>query len=181
MNARGLIAVIATVLLPAAAGAEVKLATADALQIEHRFALTLKPLEAWEVLVHPERYWPSDHTWSGDAKNLRLTPDADGCFCERWTEASAEHGRIVMAVPGRLLRIRGSLGPFQEMAVTGVLTIKLTPQGEGTEAVVTYRLSGDPAHRLADAAAVVDQVVGLQFGKFAKLASPASGPATPEG
>lgn len=177
MNARGLLAalaIVAAALLPAVAGAEVKLAAADALQIEHRYALTMQPLEAWEVLVHPERYWPSDHTWSGDAKNLRLTPEAGGCYCERWTEASAEHGRVVMAVPGRILRIRGALGPFQEMAVTGVLTVKLTPQGDGTEAVVTYRLSGDSAHRLADAAAVVDQVVGLQFGNFAKLASPAS-------
>jgi uncharacterized protein YndB with AHSA1/START domain len=184
MNERGLIAAIAMLaaaLLPAVAGAEIKLATADALQIEHRYGLSSKPLEAWDVLVHPERYWPSDHTWSGDAKNLRLTADAGGCFCERWTEASAEHGRVVMAVPGRVLRIRGALGPFQEMAVTGVLTVKLTPQGDGTEAVVTYRLSGDAAHKLADAAAAVDQVVGLQFGNFAKLASPASPQERPGG
>ena len=51
-------------LIAQAAAAEVKLATPDALVIEHRFAITAAPERAWEVLVHPERYWPKDHTWS---------------------------------------------------------------------------------------------------------------------
>lgn len=165
----GLLAV--GLLLAQAASAEVKLAAADALVIEHRFQMEATPEEAWEVLVHPERYWPRDHTWSGDASNLSLVPHAEGCFCERWTDASAEHGRVIMALPGRLLRLRGSLGPFQEMAVTGVMTIALAPKDGGTEAVVTYRLSGDPSHRLADAAAGVDPVIRAQFAGFASLAS----------
>jgi len=163
--------VAAGALLAQGAAAEVKLAAADALVIEHRFQVAATPEQSWEVLVHPERYWPKDHTWSGDPSNLSLVPDAGGCFCERWTDASAEHARVIMALPGRLLRLRGSLGPFQEMAVTGVLTIALTPKDGGTEAVVTYRLSGDPSHRLADAAAGVDSVIGLQFAGFAALAS----------
>jgi hypothetical protein len=54
------------------------------------------------------------------------------------------------------------------MAVTGVLTVTLAAKGDGTEAVVTYRLSGDPAHKLDGFIAVVDQVIGQQFGNFAK-------------
>lgn len=162
-------------LLPSIAAAEVKMATPEGAIIEHRFRITASPDAAWEVLVHPERYWPKDHTWSGDAANLSLTPDAGGCFCERWSGGSAEHGRVVMARPGQLLRFRGSLGPFQEMAVTGVLTVTLSPVDSGTEAVVTYRLSGDASHAFEGFIAVVDEVVGLQFGGFAKLASAPSG------
>lgn len=158
-------------LLAQAAGAEVMLAAPDALVIEHRFQVAATPEQAWEVLVHPERYWPKNHTWSGDSSNLSLVPHAEGCFCERWTDASAEHGRVIMALPGRLLRFRGALGPFQEMAVTGVMTIKLAPKDGGTEAVVTYRLSGGPSHRLGDMAQGVDPVIRQQFAGFAALAS----------
>ena len=34
--------------------------------------------------------------------------------------------------------------------------------------MVTYRLSGDPSHKLEAFIAAVDQVIGLQFGNFAQ-------------
>jgi len=151
--------------------AEVRQASADGALIEHRFQISAPPADAWSVLAHPELWWPADHTWSGDPAKLRLGAEAGGCFCENWGEASAEHGRVVMAMPPRLLRIRGSLGPFQEMAVTGILSIALAAKDGGTEATVTYRLSGDASHGLAAMMPVVDQVVGQQFGSFARYAS----------
>ena len=164
-------ALLAAALLPAIAGAEVKQAAADGVIFEHRFELGAAPADAWAVLVHPERYWPNDHTWSGNAANMRLAAEAGGCFCEQWDGGSAEHGRVVMAVPGKLLRFRGSLGPFQEMAVTGIMTITLTPRDSGTTAVVTYRISGDDSHKLDAFASVVDGVIHQQFAGFAALAS----------
>jgi uncharacterized protein YndB with AHSA1/START domain len=130
MNGRFRLRVLlAAAMLPALAVSEVKQASPDGVIFEHRFELSAAPADAWTVLVHPERYWPSEHTWSGSAANLSLAPQAGGCFCEQWDGGSAEHGRVVMAIPGRLLRFRGSLGPFQEMAVTGIMTIALTPAG----------------------------------------------------
>jgi uncharacterized protein YndB with AHSA1/START domain len=164
-------AVAACLLLPLGAAAEVKQAAPDGFVLEHRFAITASPTVAWAVLVHPERYWPDGHTWSGRAANMNLTPEAGGCFCERWAEGSAEHGRVIIAVPGKLLRFRGALGPFQDMAVTGVMTVALTPSESGTEAVVTYRVNGTATQRLGEMAAAVDTVVRQQFAGFATLAS----------
>ena len=158
-------------LLPGLAGAEIKQASPDGVIFEHRFELSAASADAWAVLVHPERYWPNDHTWSGNAANMSLKPEAGGCFCEHWDGGSAEHGRVVMAMPGKLLRFRGSLGPFQEMAVTGIMTVTLTATATGTTAVVTYRISGDASHKLDAFASVVDGVVRQQFAGFAALAS----------
>ncbi len=154
-------------LLPVLATAEVRQSAPDGALIEHRFRIAATPAAVWQTLVHPERWWPADHTWSGTPGNLSLAPDAGGCFCERWDGASAEHARVIMSRPGALLRMRGSLGPLQEMAVTGVLTVTLEANADGTEAVVTYRLSGHPSHKLETFIAAVDQVIGLQFGNFA--------------
>ncbi|HEY9182834.1 MAG TPA: ATPase [Gammaproteobacteria bacterium] len=156
--------------VPFAAGAEVKLATADALLIEHRFTIEVPAARAWEALVHPELYWPADHTWSGSRESLSIEANAGGCFCERWDGGSAEHGRVVMAIPGKALTLSAALGPFLDMAISGILAITLEESEGVTTAVVTYRVSGDPAHKLDALAPVVDQVLRLQFGSFAAYA-----------
>lgn len=166
--------------LPTVAAAEVVQSSPAGATLEHRYRIAATPQQAWQALVHPELWWPSDHTWSGAAANLRLEARAGGCFCENWGEASAEHGRVVMSRPVELLRIQGALGPLQAMAVSAVLTIELAaaPDG-GTEAKVTYRISGDPSHGLDRFAPAVDQVVGLQFGNFARYAAPAPATTSP--
>lgn len=172
-----MLAIAAAAALPTAATAEVVQSTPSGATLEHRYPIAANPQQAWRALVHPELWWPSDHTWSGAATNLRLEAQAGGCFCENWGEASAEHGRVVMSRPGELLRIQGALGPLQGMAVSAVLTIELeAAQGGGTTAKVTYRISGDPSHGLDKFVAAVDQVIGQQFGNFARYA--ASAPAT---
>ncbi len=175
---RYVMAVLIALLLPAATPAAVVQSSPDGAIVVHRFPIAASPQAAWNILVHPELWWPSDHTWSGDRANLRLEAQAGGCFCENWGESSAEHGRIVMAQPGTLLRIRGALGPLQEMAVTAVLTVKLAATDSGgTEATVTYRVSGDASHKLDAFFPAVDQVIGLQFGAFAAWASAPPKPA----
>jgi uncharacterized protein YndB with AHSA1/START domain len=158
-------------LLPAIAFAEVKQSSADGAIVEHRYQIAATPERAWDVLVHPERWWPADHTWSGDPANLRLIAEAGGCFCENWGMNGVEHGRVVMSLPGKQLRFRGALGPLQELAATGLLKVTLAAKDGGTEAVVTYRLSGDASQRLDTIAPAVDRVIGEQFGSFARLAS----------
>jgi uncharacterized protein YndB with AHSA1/START domain len=155
-------------LLPLAAAAEVRFAAADGMLIVHEYRIAAPAAKAWESLVHPERWWPEDHTWSGTRASLSLEAKAGACFCERWQGGSAEHGRVIMAQPWQLLRLRASLGPLQEMAVAGVLTIQLNELEGVTTATVSYRVSGDPAHKLDGLAPIVDQVIGAQFGEFAE-------------
>lgn len=151
-------------LVAAIAGGEVKSAAADAMLIELRYTIAAPADKVWESLLHPEDWWPSDHTWSGDRRNMRLSAEAGACFCERWVGGSVEHGRVIMAIPGSLLRIRAALGPLQEMAVAGVITVELEEKDGATNVVVTHRVSGDASHKLDALATVVDQVNRQQFG-----------------
>jgi len=148
-------------------GAEVKFAAADGFLIEHRFEIAAPAAKVWESLLHPERWWPSDHTWSGKRESLSLVAEAGGCFCERWDGGTVEHGRVIMVMNGKLLRLRAALGPLQEMAIAGVITFELSESAGKTTLVATHRVSGDPAHKLDALAPIVDQVNALQFGAVA--------------
>jgi len=126
--------------LPVAAGAEVAFAAVDGLHIRHQFRIAA----------------PADHTRSGTRESLSLRAEAGDCYCEQWAGGSAEHGRGIMVIPERMLRFDAALGPFQEMAISGVLTITLAEQDGVTTADVSYRVSGDEAHKLDGIAPIVD-------------------------
>jgi uncharacterized protein YndB with AHSA1/START domain len=160
-----------------AAQADLKQSAPDGFIVQHRYDIQAKPADAWIALGMPGQWWPKDHTWSGDAKNLSIKLDAGACFCERWKGGSAEHGRVVFVENEKTLRIAGALGPLQNMAVSAVLEIALKPSEEGTEATVTYRVSGTDAHGFDKFAAKVDEVVGQQFGAWAGYASKKPEPA----
>jgi uncharacterized protein YndB with AHSA1/START domain len=157
-------------LLPVLSTAEVKSATPESMLIEHRFTIAAPAATVWETLLHPERWWPPDHTWSGKRESLSLEPAAGGCFCERWDGNSDEHGRVVMLMPGKVLRLDAALGPLQELAISGVINVALEEKDGATTMVVTHRVSGDATHKLDAFAPIVDQVNGLQFGNLAKAA-----------
>jgi len=161
----------ALALVPAIACAEVKSATPESMLIEHRFTIAAPAAKVWETLLHPERWWPADHTWSGKRENLSLAAEAGGCFCERWDGNGVEHGRVVMLMPGQLLRLDAALGPLQELAISGVINVALEEKNGATTIVVTHRVSGDATHKLDGFAAIVDEVNGLQFGNFAAEAA----------
>ena len=158
-------------LVPLCAHAEVKSATPESMLIEHRFTIAAPATRVWETLLHPERWWPADHTWSGKRENLSLDASVGGCFCERWDGNGVEHGRVVMLMPGKLLRLDAALGPLQELAISGVINVALEEREGTTTLVVTHRVSGDATHKLDGFAPIVDQVNGLQFGNLAAEAA----------
>ena len=161
--------VVLCLLFAANAHAEVKQSAADGFIIEHKFQIAASPAQAWQALGHPERWWPKEHTWSGSPKIQSLKTELGGCFCERWKDGGAEHGRVIMVRRNELLRLNAALGPFQDMAISGVLSIALQPKDGGTAATITYRISGTVEHSFDKMVPVVDQVIGQQFGNFAGL------------
>jgi uncharacterized protein YndB with AHSA1/START domain len=152
---------------PFASLAEVRFAAPDAFLIEQRYVIQAPADTVWESLVHPERWWPADHTWSGKHENLRLEATIGGCFCELWDGNAVEHGRVVLLMPGRMLRLDAALGPLQELAVSGVITVTLQEKDGATTVTITHRVSGDSSQKLDALAPIVDQVNAQQFGSLA--------------
>jgi uncharacterized protein YndB with AHSA1/START domain len=154
-----------------ASAAAVKESADDRVAIESVVMAERSPDEVYRLLVKPQRWWDGAHTYSGAATNLRMDARAGGCFCEKMGRGSIEHGRVIYADPGKLLRLDAALGPLQEMAVTGVLTFKLEPDAGGTRITMTYRVAGALTMKGGMLAPVIDQVMTGQLNRLAAVAA----------
>jgi uncharacterized protein YndB with AHSA1/START domain len=144
------------------------------LVVENSVVVEGSPEAAFESFTRGlPQWWDSAHTWSGEAKNLSLDAKAGGCFCEQLPEAggSVQHGRVIFARPGKLLRLDAALGPFQEMAIQGVLTFGFLPEGKGTRVTVNYRVFGAVTIDPAKLAPMVDGMLGGQMRRFQGFAA----------
>ncbi|NCT69248.1 MAG: hypothetical protein GXC76_16590 [Rhodanobacteraceae bacterium] len=174
-------------LLPLLAGAafahaEVKHAAADAFTVTFAAPLHAPPAKAWAGLVQVQHWWSGEHTWSGQAANLSLQANAGGCFCERWPAGSAEHGRVVMALPDRLLRLDAALGPLQEFALKGILSFWIKPGADAasSELEVEYRVNGAADSALDGFAPQVDAVLGAQVARLVRYVDTGSADEPPQ-
>jgi hypothetical protein len=175
------------------ASAEVTRATDDSFVSRHEVVVKASPKEVWLALISPATWWTSEHTWSGNSKNLTLVPQAGGCFCEtipevdepgRFTlEGSVEHMRVVQAYPESALRMVGNLGPLQSEPVTGVLTVAISKVDKGTRIVWEYNVGGPMRYEVPVISKAVDGVMGAQLAALAKplavVAMPSSAAARP--
>ena len=158
--------------------AEVKQAAPDNLLIAYSAVVRAPAAKVYASLAEIGRWWNSEHSYSGDAANLTLKAEAGGCFCERWRDGSVEHGRVIVALPDRILRLSSALGPLQGRAVTGVLTFQLKPQEGGTLLELSYVVNGSSASALDKSAPAVDGVLGEQFARlirYIETGNPAAG------
>jgi len=150
--------------------AEIKQATADGFFLAYSAPLETTTATAYADLVQVQKWWNGEHTFSGKAINLSLKPEAGGCFCERWPGGSVEHGRVIMALPGKLLRLDTALGPLQEFALKGVLSIWLREDDYGKARIeLEYRVNGSSASGLDQFAPQVDDVLGAQFSRLMRF------------
>jgi uncharacterized protein YndB with AHSA1/START domain len=161
-----------SLLLASGAQADVQQAREGSFSTQSIILVNVRPSVAYGALIKPSSWWDPAHTWSGSAKNLSLDARAGGCFCEKLKDGgSVQHARVLFAQPGQLLRLEGALGPLQEMAVTGVLTFTVSPDGPGTRITMTYRVSGAMSMESAKLAPLVDQVMNGQFERLRAFAN----------
>lgn len=153
--------------LPGPAHAAVEDVGATGFTVVERADITASPDQIYQAVIAPSRWWSSEHTYSQDAANLLLDPKAGGCWCETLPNGgSVQHMTVVTAMPGKLLRLRGALGPLQSMAVDGAMTFALQPDDKTTHLTLTYTVGGYATAGFSDVANAVDRVLGEQLSRL---------------
>lgn len=144
---------------PALASAEVITSAPDHFTLKLEAQSELSVSETWARLIEPSEWWQSDHTYSGDAHNLSLEPQAGGLWREDWEGGSVWHGTVLQAQPGQTLVLSAPFGPLQGLAVTSIWTISLAPiEGGGTQITFDHVTNGTDASGLDALAPAVDFV-----------------------
>ncbi|HKD21169.1 MAG TPA: SRPBCC domain-containing protein [Rhizomicrobium sp.] len=133
----------AALILSEQARAEVADAGANGFTLRGTAHMAASPDKVYGSLITPQRWWSSQHTFSGDAANMSLDAKAGGCWCETLPNGgSVLHMTVVYAAPGKGLRLRGGLGPFQSMAADGAMVWTLAPKDGGTDVTLSYAVAG---------------------------------------
>ena len=167
--ARSLSLFLVALAIAGSAHAEIKNAAADSFFLSYSARFDAPPATVYAALGLIDRWWDNEHTYSGSAANFTMPLRAGACFCEGWSGGTVEHGRVVMAIPGQIVRVETALGPLQGRAVTGVLTFVLKPDGTGTQLTMTYLVNGAGNSALDKSATPVDQVLGEQFARLGRV------------
>jgi hypothetical protein len=85
---------------------------------------------------------------------------------------------VVNVIPGKLLRLRGALGPFQSTGMDGAMNFVLTAKGQGTELQLVYNIGGYTWGGYQALPTTADGVLGLQVYRLKQLIETGS-PNTP--
>lgn len=151
------------------ARANVIAAAADGFTIVIEVDVAVTPDVAYLKFVNgPALWWDDAHTYSGKAAHMSLDPRAGGCFCEQIDGGgSISHGTVLYADPGNALRLSAALGPLQEMAVIGTLSVVFAPRAEGTHVTLTYRVFGGFMTDAVELSKLVDTVMTTQLQRYA--------------
>jgi uncharacterized protein YndB with AHSA1/START domain len=153
-----------------AARAEIVSVTAAGFEVRETVHVALPPDKAYAALLTPARWWDSDHTFSQNAANLTLDAHAGGCWCETLPDGgSVQHMSVLWVAPGKVLRLRGALGPLQGLAVDGVMTWSVKAAASGSDIAVSYAVGGYSAQGFDMLSKGVDQVLGEQIRRLKKL------------
>jgi uncharacterized protein YndB with AHSA1/START domain len=136
-------------------------------EVREQAQVAATPAQVYAAIGQIGQWWNSQHTYSGDARNLSLELRAGGCFCEQLKDGgSARHMGVILAQPNKTVRLEGALGPLATTAGTGHLTFALTAKDAGTNVVLTYDFGGYANGGMGEFAAPVDEVLSGQLDRL---------------
>ena len=157
-------------LAPALSFGEVVAIATGGFQVHETVHVAAGADKAYALLVMPARWWSGEHTFSKSADNLSLDARAGGCWCEKLADGgSVEHMHVLWAAPGKALRMKGALGPFQALPVDGVLSLAIKPLGDGSEVTLDYSIGGYNKDGFDVLAKITDKVMNEQLERFRKV------------
>lgn len=163
-------AALAAALLAGSCQADVADKQANGFSLDEKYQIKAAPEKVYAAMIDPSRWWNSAHTFSGDAKNMTFDARAGGCWCETLPNGGGVvHMTVVNIVPGKLVRMRGALGPFQSTAMEGAMNVTFTPKDGGTALEVSYNLGGYVNGGFDALATTADGVIKLQFYRLKQL------------
>ncbi len=109
-----ILALIIMALSASPAYAEVKTIAPSGFEVAQTVAIQGSASRVYAALGMIDRWWSPEHTVSGKAANLHLDLKVGGCFCERSKDGIQRlHLTVVAVDPGKIVRLRGALGPLQ--------------------------------------------------------------------
>ena len=153
-----------------AAFADVSDVSPTGFQLKITAHIAAPPDKVFAAIIQPAKWWSPAHTYSKSAANLSIDAKAGGCFCEMLGDGgSVEHLSVASVFPGKLLRMRGALGPFQAHGVEGAMTWSLEPAGSETNLTVTYDVGGHMAGGFGEWPKLANGMVSEQVGRLKKF------------
>lgn len=139
----------------------------NGMEISHTVRIAGSPEDVWRALIEPGTWWSSDHTFSGDAANMTFDAKVGGCWCEALPNGGElMHMRAGFVAPGKLLVLRGGLGPLFDKGVEGAMAWSLAQHADGTEVSLTYRVGGYLKDGFEKMSGPVDMVLGEQIARL---------------
>ncbi len=169
MDMRILLACLfAAVLMPCLSRAEVADSSSSGFTLKITVNIQAPPAEVSRKFVQNiGDWWSSSHTRSGDAHNLTIDAKPMGCFCEKLPNGGGvKHMEVVHTAPGKLLVMKGELGPMQTMATAGSMQVLFNAAEGGTKLVLAYAVAGYMQGGLNLIAPKVDEVLQEQVARF---------------
>ena len=148
------------------AAAEVVERHADGFTLRFEIAMETTPEDLLGSLGEIGKWWDGAHSYSGDAANMTLVLQPDGCFCEALPNGTAfEHGRVVSLDPATGVLLNAPLGPLKASATKADLRFGWAAANRGWTVVMTFVVEGPGLGAFADP---VDGVMGGAFARYVR-------------
>jgi hypothetical protein len=162
------------VALALASGAEAKVTSqsASGFSVTYSADVPSEPKAAYDAFLKIGSWWSSDHSFSGDAKNLSIETRNGGCWCEKLPDGGfVRHMEVTHVAPGNALVFAGGLGPLHFMGVAGTMLVSFKKVDKGTTVTLSYSVGGYDEKGFEALSNGVDKVLSEQFQRYTTFAT----------